>query len=255
MAAAWPARSLAQGGATSQEPSDPLLTLDEALSLALDNNRQVKISALEAQKAEHQVNIVRSRRLPQFHVDALAGSLLQPFDFTFPAGSFGTYPGTGPIPSTDAKITTEAQFTSSVTAAVDQPLSQLYELNLGVKATELGREIAREGLRAERQKVAAQVRSAYFDLVASQAAVDALRETVKTLTEAQRVTAQYEAQQTVLRGRRARGRRAPAQEPVRAAGRREPARDPARGPERPARPRARDSASASSRSRSSQRTR
>jgi len=48
----------------------------------------------------------------------------------------------------------------------------LHELSLGVKATELGREIAREGVRAERQHVAAQVRGAYFDLVASQAAVD-----------------------------------------------------------------------------------
>ena len=146
------------------------------------------------------MNIARSKRLPQFHVDALAGSLLQPFDFTFPAGSFGTYPETAADPSTDAKIRTEAQFTSFVTASVDQPLLQLYEINLGVKATELGREIAREGLRAERQKVAAQVRSAYFDLVATQAAVDAVRETVKTLTEVQRVTAQHEAQQTVLRG-------------------------------------------------------
>jgi outer membrane protein len=200
MAAAWPARSRAQGGATSQEPPDPLLTLDAALSLALNDNRQVKIAALEAEKSDNQVNVVRSRRLPQFHVDALAGSLLKPFDFNFPAGSFGTYPATGPIPSTDSKITTEVGFTTSITASVDQPLSQLYEMNLGVKATELGREIAREGLRAERQKIAAQVRSAYFDLVATQAAVDAMRETVKTLTEAQRVTAEHEAQQTVLRG-------------------------------------------------------
>jgi outer membrane protein TolC len=200
MSAAWPAGSLAQEGAASQEPPDPLLTLDQALSLALGNNRQVKISALEAQKTDHQVSVVRSKRLPQFHTDALAGSLLQPFDYTFPAGSFGTYPETGPIPSTDAKITTEAQFTTFVTASVDQPLSQLYELNLGVKASELGRDIAREGVRAERQKVAAQVRTAYFDLVAMQAAVDALREAVKTLTEAQRVTAEHEAQQTVLRG-------------------------------------------------------
>ncbi len=200
LSAAGPARLLAQGPEAPPLPDEPLLSLEAALSIALDNNRQVKISDLEAQKAEHQVNVVRSKRLPQFHVDALAGTLLQPFDFTFPAGSFGTYPETGPIPSTDAKIRTEAQFTSFVTASVDQPLSQLYELNLGVKATELGREIAREGVRAERQKVAAQVRSAYFELVASQAAVDALRETVKTLTEAERVTAQHEAQQTVLRG-------------------------------------------------------
>jgi cobalt-zinc-cadmium efflux system outer membrane protein len=199
MATAWPARSLAQDGATSQELDEPLLTLDEAVSLALDNNRQVKHAALEAEKTEHQVNVVRSRRLPQFQFGVLAGSLLKPFDFTFPAGSFGTYPETGPIPATDAKIRTEAQFTTSITAAIDQPLSQLYELNLGVKATELGREIAREGLRAERQRVAAEVRRAYFDLVAAQAAVDALREGVKTLTEVQRVTAEHEAQQTVLR--------------------------------------------------------
>jgi outer membrane protein len=200
LVAAGPPALLAQGPATPPAPEEPLLALEAALSLALDNNRQVKISALEAQKTEHQLNVVRSRRLPQFHVDALAGSLLQPFDFTFPAGSFGTYPETGPIPSTDAKIRTEAQFTSLVTASIDQPLTQLYELNLGVKASELGREIAREGVRAERQKVAAQVRTAYFDLVATQSAVDALRETVKTLTEAQRVTAQHQAQQTVLRG-------------------------------------------------------
>jgi len=201
LAAAFPAASLAEPPpATAAEPEEPLLTLEAALSQALDNNRQVKISALEVQKSEHQVNVVRSKRLPQFHVDALAGSLLQPFDYTFPAGSFGTYPETGPIPSSDAKIRTPAQFTSLVTASVDQPLTQLYELNLGVKAGELGREIAREGVRAERQKVAALVRTAYFELVATQAAVDALRETVRTLTEAQRVTAQYEAQQTVLRG-------------------------------------------------------
>lgn len=190
-----PAALLAQA---SSAPEEPLLTLETAVSLALDNNRGVKISGLEAQKAEHQVNVARSKRLPQFHVDALMGSLLQPFDFTFPAGSFGTYPETGPIPSTDAKIRTEAQFTSTVTAAVDQPLTQLHKINLGVKATELGREIALEGVRAERQRVAAQVRSAYFALVATQAAVDAAREAVQTLTEVQRVTAQYEAQQAVL---------------------------------------------------------
>jgi outer membrane protein TolC len=199
--AAGPPAAVAQEPATPpQESAEPLLTLEGAVSLALEHNRQVKHAALEAEKAEHQLSIARSRRLPQFHVDALAGTLLKPFDFTFPAGSFGTYPETGPIPSTDAKIRTEAQFTSLVTAAVDQPLTQLHELNLGVKATGLGLEIAREGVRAERQKVVAQVRAAYFDLVASQAAVDALRDAVRTLDEVQRVTAQHAVQQTVLRG-------------------------------------------------------
>jgi OMF family outer membrane factor len=200
ISAACPVALLAQGPPpSSPEPEEPLLTLDDALSLALRNNRQVKNAALEAEKSEHEVNVARSRRLPQFRFDVLAGSPVRAFDFTFPAGSFGTYEGVGPIPSTDAKIRNEAQFSTFVTASVDQPLSQQHKIHLGIKATELGRDIAREEVRGERQKAAADVRSAYFDLVAMQAAVDAAREAVKTLTEVQRVTVKHEAQQTVLR--------------------------------------------------------
>jgi outer membrane protein len=200
MSAASPAALLAQEPrASSPEPEEPLLTLDHALSLALANNRQVKNAALEAEKSEHEVNVARSKRLPQFRFDVLAGSPVRSFDFTFPAGSFGTYPGTGPIPSTDAKIRNDAQFSTFVTASLDQPLTQQHKIHLGIKATELGRDIAREELRGERQKVTADVRSAYFDLVALQAAVDTAREAVETLTEVQRVTAEHEAQQTVLR--------------------------------------------------------
>jgi outer membrane protein len=191
---------MAQGsGAPATQPVEPVLTLDDAVSLALSNNRAVKNSALETDKADNQVSVARSLRLPKVHLDVLAGSLLQPFDFTFRAGSFGTYPSTGPIPSTDAKIRTPVQFTTFTTASIDQPLSQLYKINLGVRATELGREITREELRAERQKVAADVRRAYFGLVASQTAVEAARQAVETLVETQRVTTQHVAERTVLR--------------------------------------------------------
>ena len=90
-------------------------------------------------------------------------------------------------------------FTTYLTGSIDQPLTQQYKIGLGIRATELGRDIAREDVRAERQKIAAEVRDAYFNLVAIQASVDAAREAVKTLEEAQRVTAQYVAEKTVLR--------------------------------------------------------
>jgi outer membrane protein len=183
----------------ADQGTEPLLTLDEAVSLALQDNRVVKIAALEEQKAGEAVSVARSRRLPQFHVDVLAGSNLHPFDFTFPAGSFGNYPETGPIPAADAKIETPARATSVATAAIDQPLTQLHKIGLGVRMSELGREMARESVRAERHKLVAEVRSAYFGLVAAQEALDAARESVRTLTEMQRVTADYEAQQAVLR--------------------------------------------------------
>ena len=177
-----------------------ILTLDEAVSIALANNRLVKNSALEAQKYDFQVSTMRSRRLPNFHFSVLGGELLQPFDFTFAKGSFGTYSGVGPIPSTDAKVHTPARMTAFLNGSIDQPLLQQYKIGLGIRATELGREIAKEDVRAQRQKIASEVRNAYFELVATQAAVDAAREGVRTLEEAQRVTLRYVSEKTVLKG-------------------------------------------------------
>ena len=193
---AVPIRSLAQQAIPDADP--PLLKLDDAVLLALRNNRLVKNSSLEAEKYDFRVDTMRSRRLPHFQFSILGGQLLKPFDFTFPAGSFGTYPSTGPIPATDAKVKTPSQFVTYTTAGLDEPLTQQYKIHLGIRATELGRDIAREDVRAERQKIANEVRTAYFQLVASQAAVEAVAESVKTLQEAQQVTARYRVQKTVL---------------------------------------------------------
>ena len=195
LAFASPMRTLAQ-----QATQDaPLLTLDEAVSIALSNNRLVKNSILEAGKYDFQVSTARSKRMPHFQFAAIGGELLHPFDFTFPKGAFGTYPGTGPIPSTDAKVHTPAQLTAYLTGSIDVPLTQQYKIGLGIRATEVGREIAKEDVRAERQKIASEVRNAYFELVATQAAVEAAQEGVRTLQESQRVTLRYIAEKTVLK--------------------------------------------------------
>ncbi|MBV9341324.1 MAG: TolC family protein [Acidobacteria bacterium] len=176
-----------------------LLTLDEAVALALRGNRLVKNSQLESQKYDFRVSTIRSRRLPQFQFSALGGEMLHSFDYTFDQGAFGNYPGIGPIPGKQKTIHNPAQFTTYLTGALDQPLTQQYKIGLGIRATEFGREIAKEDVRAERQKIAAEVRSAYFDLVATQAAVHAAQEGVKTLEEAQRLTLRYISEKTVLR--------------------------------------------------------
>ena len=200
-AVAFPATAQEQRQAASPpDTGAPLLTLDDAVSLALSNNRLVKNSALEAQKYDFRVGTARSRRLPQFQFATLGGELMHSFDFTFDQGAFGTYANVGPIPGSTTKIRNPARFTTYVTGAIDQPITQQYKIGLAIHATELGRLIAREDVRAERQKIAAEVRTAYFELVATQAGVDAAREAVKTMEEAQRVTLQYISQQTVLRG-------------------------------------------------------
>ncbi len=194
--------ALAEEQRHASSPPDaaaPLLTLEDAVSLALTNNRLVKNSALEAKKFDFRVSTARSRRLPQFQFAVLGGELMHSFDFTFDQGVFGTYPGTGPIPGTKTTIRNPARFTTYVTGAADQPISQQYRIGLGIRATELGRMIAREDVRAERQKIAAQVRAAYYELVATQSAVDATRQAVLALEEAQQVTTRYRVEETVLK--------------------------------------------------------
>jgi outer membrane protein len=188
-----------QEAASPPESEVPLLTLDDAVSLALKNNRLVKNSVLEAQKFDFRVATARTRRLPNFQFAVLGGELLQPFDYTFPKGAFGTFPNIGPVPGSNAKIHNPANFTAYITGGVAEPLSQQYKIGLGIRATDIGRQIAREDVRAERMKIAAEVRDAYYEMVATQAGVNAAREAIKTLKEAQRVTAQYRTQEAVLR--------------------------------------------------------
>jgi outer membrane protein len=198
--AVLPARALAQESpGSSPNAEGPVLTLESALSIATSHNRLVKHSVLEAEKYEFRVNVARSKRLPQFQVAVLGGQSLHAVNSTFPAGAFGTYPGIGPIPATEATVRTPAQLTTVITGAIDVPLLQQHKIGLSIAATRVASDIALEGVRAQRQKIAAEVRSAYFKLVAAQFALDAAREGVRTLEEAQRVTAQYSIQQTVLR--------------------------------------------------------
>ena len=86
------------GAAPPPLPEEPLLTLDAALSLALDNNRQVKISALEAQKTEHQVNVVAQQAtaaVPRRRAGRLAAAALR---LHLPGGLLRHLPGDGADP-------------------------------------------------------------------------------------------------------------------------------------------------------------
>jgi len=178
----------------------PLLTLDDAVSIALDNNRLVKNSVLEARKFDFRVSTAQTRRLPQFQFNVLGGQLMHSFDFRFDEGAFGTYSGVGPIPGKNTTIHQPTTFTTYVTGSLDEPILQQYKIGLAIRATEIGRQIAKEDVRDERQKIAAEVRGAYFNLVATQAGVDAARQTVTTLEEAHQLTLRYVSENTVLRG-------------------------------------------------------
>src|ERR1041384_8480824 len=94
------AASLFAGKSPAQESAPRVLTLDEAVQLAIGNNRSLKITALEVDKSKWQIAETKTKRLPSFSGTVLGSELLNEVSFSFPAGSFGTIPGVGPFPST-----------------------------------------------------------------------------------------------------------------------------------------------------------
>jgi outer membrane protein len=191
---------LAAGISAGQEATSPrVLTLDDAIRLAVANNRSLKVASLEIDRSKWQVTEVKTKRLPSFSGSVLGSQLLNEVSFNFPAGAFGTIPGVGPFPTTDTKITTPRQPIAYVMSQATQPLSQLYKINLGVRAQELSAKIAGEKARAERQNLVKDVKQAYYAVLQSESELEAAEANVKEYQELDRVVLQRVSQEAALK--------------------------------------------------------
>jgi outer membrane protein TolC len=190
---------LAAQDAGPAPPAPPVLTLDQAVQIAVTNNRSLKIATLEVDKSKWQIAEVKTKRLPAFSGTILGSQLLNEVSFSFPAGSFGNLPGVGPFPSSDTKITTPRQPIAYVLSQVTQPLSQLYKIQLGVRAKELDAKITGEKARAERQTLIKDVKQAYYAVLQSESQLESAEANVKQYQELDRVVLQRVSQEAALK--------------------------------------------------------
>src|SRR6185369_4069808 len=187
----------AQQSATAD--SSEVLTLDEAIALALRDNREVMNAHLSIGKAEDDVAAARTYRLPKFEFNALAGQQLISPDFTFTKGVLGNYANVGPIPDRDVKMSTPSRPTAILFGQVTQPLSQLHRIRLNIKQYALSTDIAREQLRGQEQSVLNNVKRTYYAIVQSESALHSVRQALAFYRELERVTGDYVAQQVALK--------------------------------------------------------
>lgn len=190
----------AEGRAQSQSTrSAEVLTLEQAVALALRDNPQIKNAALDVSKPEREFAALRTRRLPNFSFEAIGSQQLTPIDFTFERGVFGTFPEIGPIPAENTKISTPLKPTAIFTTRITQPLSQLYETKLNLKLLRLKGEIAQEELRLKQQQIVRDVKRAYYAVLETESEIEAIAETIRMYKELDRLTGDYVAQQVALR--------------------------------------------------------
>ena len=176
---------------------EPTLTLEQAVALAQQNNRQIKISKQGEFAANDQILAARTQRYPQFNVQLTAGSLLTPASVEFSPGVFGNIGGT-PNPSQSSVATTEPKFTGMAVVQAYQPLSQLYNIHLNIEALQVGKKLAEEQTRQQEQQIVNTVKDVYYSLLQTQSGLDAAEESVKSYREVDRTTDEYVKVKSVL---------------------------------------------------------
>jgi outer membrane protein TolC len=186
---------------TAQRPGQPeVLTVDDAVKIALANNRTLKIVSLNVDVHKEKLAADKTKRLPSFNSYIFGSQLLTPISYTIPAGQFGTYPAPiGPIPATTNYITTPAHPTALIALTASQPLLSLYRINLYLRGQRLSIQQAVEQLREQRLTVIDQVQQAYYKVMQIENQIDSLNASIKQYKELDRITLEYVSQQVALK--------------------------------------------------------
>ena len=184
--------------AAQQSPasaSAEILTLDQAISLALHDNRQVKNAQLGISIAGDEVAAARTRRLPEMYVYSLVSQEFVKHDATLGNSTTNVIPGVGPFFS----IGTGRRPTAVFAGQILQPLTQQHRIGLEIQQAGLAREVEGERLRQAQQTTINQVKQIYYRILQTQSALDSLLEAIKYYRELDRVTLDNVTQQISLK--------------------------------------------------------
>jgi outer membrane protein TolC len=157
-------------GSAGAQTSIPIVPLLDAIRAALAQNRDLQQAQTEVDKAAEQIESARTNRLPKLNLAFLEPVFISNLDVRLGPLSVG-------LPHNFA-------FAS---ATATQPISQLYDVGLGVRAASLSRDAAAERLRDARQTVVHQVARAYYACVRAQGGLKPAREAVGLFRELERV--------------------------------------------------------------------
>ncbi len=153
MRLAKPLRSALAGAALmagmllpAEEP--PVLSLSQAVQIALDNNRPATIAKLDIAKSQWQVAQTKTKRFPAITTYLFASGNLTSPTFDFPAGLFVANNG-AEVPGKDTKVSLSQGVTGNAAVQIAQPLSQLYQIHLAIRLQELYTDLARRTIQGK----------------------------------------------------------------------------------------------------------
>lgn len=164
--------------AQAEEAKTVHLTLAQAISLALKDNKSVKLSQLNIRETEHKKEIARSNYFPKIknesailHVTELAG-------VEIPAGAFSSTGPSGLIPNRNLFIGQGASTSYTSGTGLAQPLTQMFKIRESNKAATADINTAKIQSSEVENGIALKVRQVYDEILIAQLKKHAAEEQV-----------------------------------------------------------------------------
>jgi outer membrane protein TolC len=154
----------------AQQPSaTPMqLTLEQAINLALKQNHSVHLRSLSVDQMQSKKDEARADYLPQIKTSGSVLHITELAGVHIPAGAFGNYPSTGPIPAKSLFIDQGAATGYTGGVGLDQPLTQLFRIHQANVAAQQDLLIAKTQLDQTQDAIALQVRQLYYNILITQ---------------------------------------------------------------------------------------
>ena len=169
----------------------PILSLSQAVDIALEHNRPVIIAKLNIDKSKWALAQTKTKRFPAITTYLFASGDITSPTFNFPAGSFGF--------DKPQKFKLSSGITGYASVQAAQPISQLYQIHLSIREQEFSVDYSGEQYRGQRQSLAASVKQAYYSVLQTESALEAQQALVKSYEETDRVTQDYLSKESVLK--------------------------------------------------------
>jgi outer membrane protein TolC len=152
-----------------QSSANPMrLTLEQAINLALKQNHSVHLRSLSVEQMQSKKDEARSNYLPQIKASGGVLYVTELEGVAIPAGAFGSYSSTGPVPSKPLFIDQGSATWYIGGVGLEQPLTQLFRIHQANVAAKEDVLVAKTQLDQTQDAIALQVRQLYYNILVNQ---------------------------------------------------------------------------------------
>jgi multidrug efflux pump subunit AcrB/outer membrane protein TolC len=161
--------------AHSAQAQSKVVTLDEAVHLATQQNSLVKMARDKAKEADGRATQARASYFPVVTNQSIVTHLNQTDFLEIPQGSLGTYPSTGPLPGNNVDIEVGKQNAFITTTGVAQPITQMFKIHAGYSVARADAVAANNDAQQATNEISLNVKTLYYHLLSAERRKRALK--------------------------------------------------------------------------------